>query len=127
VTSRLGIVLDAGIFIALERRQRTAVALTQLLVESNTPMVTSAGVVAQVWRDGAGKQVPIAYLLRHTTVVALDYATARMIGRVLGRTGARDAIDAHVVVLARQRNWPVVTSDPADLLGIDPSLQVERI
>ncbi len=114
-------------FIAIERRQRAAVALTRLLVESSTPMVTSAGVVAQVWRDGTGKQVPIAYLLRHTKVFALDYATARLIGRVLGKTGARDAIDAHVVVLARQRGWPVVTSDPKDLLAIDPTLQVERI
>jgi hypothetical protein len=127
VTERAGIVLDAGLFIAVERRQRVAVALTQLLVESNTPMVTSAGVVAQVWRDGTGKQVPVAYLLRHTNVVALDYSTARLIGRILGQTGSRDPIDAHVVLLARQRGWPVVTSDAGDLLAIDPTLQIERV
>jgi hypothetical protein len=127
VTSRAGIVLDAGMFIAVERRQRPAVALAQLLVESNTPMVTSAGVVAQVWRDGTARQVPIAYLLRHTNVVALDYATARLIGRVLGQAGSRDPIDAHVVLLARERGWPVVTSDPGDLLVIDPTLQLERV
>ena len=127
VTGRAGVVLDAGIFIAVERRQRPAVALTQLLVDSDTPLVTSAGVVAQVWRDGSGKQVPITYLLRHTNVVPLDYGTARLIGRVLGQTGSRDPIDAHVVLLARQRGWPVITSDPDDLLAIDPNLQVERI
>ncbi len=127
MTSRAGIVLDAGIFIAVERRHRPAVALAQLLVDSDTPMVTSAGVVAQVWRDGTGKQVPIVYLLRHTDVVSLDYGTARLIGRVLGQTGARDPVDAHVVLLARQRGWPVITSDPDDLLAIDPTLQVECI
>lgn len=71
--------------------------------------------------------MPVAYLLRHTNVVALDYGIARLIGRVLGQTGARDPIDAHVVLLARERGWPVVTSDPDDLLAIDPTLQVERV
>jgi len=32
-----------------------------------TPLVTSAGVVAQVWRGGARAQVPVAFLLRRTS------------------------------------------------------------
>jgi hypothetical protein len=36
-------------------------------------------------------------------------------------------LDAHVVFLARERSWPVLTSDPADLLAIDPHLSLERI
>jgi hypothetical protein len=46
---------------------------------------------------------------------------------MLGQSGQRDAVDAHVVFLARERNWPVLTSDPADLHAIDPTLDVERI
>jgi hypothetical protein len=44
-----------------------------------------------------------------------------------GAVGATDPIDAHIVLLARERGWPVLSSDPADLLAIDPTLVVERI
>lgn len=127
MTEGAGVVLDAGAFIALERRNKVMVSLARRFVEANTPLVTSAGVVAQVWRGGAGNQVPVAYLLKHTAVVDLTHARARTIGLVLGATGQSDPVDAHVVLLARERGWPVLSSDPKDLLAIDPTLAVERI
>lgn len=127
MTTNAGIVLDAGAFIALERRDRTMVELARRLVVAGTSLVTSAGVVAQVWRGGGGRQVPIAFLLRRTTVVDLTYPVARLIGRVLGVSGRRDPVDGHVALLARERDWPILTSDPEDLLAIDPSLDVEKI
>lgn len=122
-----GVVLDAGAFIALERRNRTMVALAQLFLERKTPLVTSAGVVAQVWRSGDRTQAPIAFLLRRVAVASLDYPVARTLGRMLGAVGSVDPIDAHVVLLARERNWSVLTSDPDDLRAIDPTLAIERI
>lgn len=122
-----GVILDAGFFIALERRNPVVTALVNRFVKSNSPLATSAGVVAQVWRGGVGRQVPLAYLLQHTDVVVLDNATGRTLGRMLGESGTADPIDAHVVLLARQRGWPVLTSDPDDLLAIDPTLIVERV
>jgi hypothetical protein len=122
-----GVVLDAGAFIAAERRDGTMVALIRQFARAKTPLVTSAGVVAQVWRGGGDKQVPIAYLLKRTVVVDLGRAVARTLGKMLGASGKHDPIDAHVVFLARERNWPVLTSDPADLRAIDPTLVVERI
>ena len=122
-----GVVLDAGVFIALERRNRVIVALAQLFAKNEVPLVTSAGVVAQVWRGGNDRQVPIAFLLRRTSVLALDQAVARTLGRMLGQSGTADPIDAHLVLLARERSWPVLTSDADDLLAIDPTLTVERI
>lgn len=127
MTDQSGVVLDAGAFIALERRDRTMLALTQRFLQAKTPLVTSAAVVAQVWRGGANNQVPISYLLKRTTVVDLTHARARTIGLVLGASGQSDPVDAHVVLLARERDWPVLTSDPDDLLSIDPTLTVERI
>jgi PIN domain len=127
VKEQVGVVLDAGAFIALERRNRTMTALAQLFAEAETPLVTSAGVVAQVWRGGRERQVPLSFLLRRCVIVALDYAVARTLGRILGETKTADAIDAHVVLLARERSWPVLTSDADDLLRIDPALAVERI
>lgn len=122
-----GVVLDAGAFIALERRDRVMAHLTRRFVEERTPLVTSAGVVAQVWRGGAGEQAPIAYLLRHSEVVDVSLAVAKVLGRLLGRSGTSDPIDAHVAWLARERGWPVLSSDREDLLRIDPTLRVERI
>ncbi len=46
---------------------------------------------------------------------------------MLGATKTTDPIDAHIALLAGERGWPVLTSDPADLLAIDPTLHVERI
>lgn len=103
------------------------VRLAQLFVDAHTPLVTSAAVVAQVWRGGERRQVPIAFLLRRVTVVDLTYPVARLLGRMLGSSGTSDPVDAHVVFLARDRDWPVLTCDPADLLALDPSIVVEQI
>lgn len=43
---------------------------------------------------------------------------------VLGASGTRDPVDGHVVLLARERAWPVLTSNESDLLAIDPGLEV---
>ena len=122
-----GVVLDAGAFIALERRNPAMARLTQLFSDAKTPLVTSAGVVAQVWRGGSGHQVPVAFLLRKSLVIDLTDQQARLLGRMLGAARRSDPIDAHIVLLARERGWPVLTSDPGDLLAIDPTLVVERI
>lgn len=122
-----GVVLDAGVFIAIERRDKTVVRLVQRFVDAETPLVTSAGVVAQVWRGGGGPQFPAAYLLRRTTVADLTHSVARLIGRMLGTAGGSDAIDGHLVLLARQRGWVVLSADADDLLAIDPTVVVERL
>ena len=122
-----GVVLDASVFIAVERRDKTVIRLVQRFVDVETPLVTSAGVVAQVWRGGAGPQFPVAFLLRRTIVADLTHSAARLIGRMLGAAGAADAVDGHLVLLARQHGWPVLSADADDLLAIDPTLMVERL
>ena len=122
-----GLVLDAGAFIAAERRDERMVALVAELHKARIPLVTSAGVVGQVFRGGTGRQVPVSFLLRQTTVVDLTYAMARVLGRMLGSTKTSDVIDAHVVLLARERDWTVITSDPEDLRRIDSGLTIETI
>ena len=126
MTEIRGVVLDTGAFIALERRDGTMVRLSKRFADAGTPLVTSAGVVAQVWRGGQ-RQVPIAFLLRRTTVVDLTYAVARVLGLMLGSSRRSDPVDAHTVLLARARRWPVISSDAQDLLALDPTLVIERI
>ena len=124
---QLGVVLDAGAFIAVERRNREIVRLVRRFEEEKVPLVTSAGVVAQVWRGGVRDQVPVVFLLRKTDVLDLTYRVARAIGSLLGRRGTSDPVDAHLVILAQERGWPILTSDPDDLRVLDPRVVIDEI
>lgn len=122
-----GLVLDAGAFIALENRDAFMTARVQELARKKTPLVTSAGVVARVWRGGSDAQVPFVFLLRRAEVVDLTYAVAKLLGRMMGERGTRDPVDAHVAYLARDRGWPVLTSDPDDLRALDSTLDLRGV
>ena len=59
-----------------------------------------------------------------TEVVDFTYLAARAVGLILGLTRTCDLVDAHMVMLARERQWPVITSDPDDLLALAPRLRL---
>lgn len=123
-----GLVLDSGAFIGLERRKPAAVAVIERARARSVPMVTSSAVVGQVWR-GRRAQAPVALALRwrNLTVVGLTPAHGRIIGQMLGVAGASDVVDAHVALLARERGWAVVTSDPDDITRLDPTLVLASV
>jgi hypothetical protein len=108
------LVLDAGAFVAVERGDRAVVALVKLERLAGRVPVTSGGVVAQAWRGGRGRQVPVARLLAGTDVAAIDEGLGRRAGMLLARSGQPDAIDATVVCLAADGD-DILTSDPGDL------------
>jgi len=113
-------VLDAGAFVAVERGDRDVVALIKREREAERTPVSHGGVVAQVWRGGTGRQVPVAGLLAGTDVTALDDGLGRRAGMLLARLprGAEaDAIDAAVVCLAADGD-DILTSDPGDLADL---------
>lgn len=115
------VVLDAGALIAVERGSTRVIALLERLVDSGGRFVVPAGALAQAWRGGA-RQARLAKLLTdHRTVVdALDARLARSAGEVCGAAGTSDVVDASVVLAARARRAPVLTSDPDDLRHLDP-------
>ncbi len=125
--TRPGYVLDAGAFLALERGDVAMARYSRRFREEDIPTATSAGVVAQVWRGGAHRQVPVAFLLRRTDIVDLTDLEARSVGKLLGMSGTSDPVDAHVALIARSRDWPVLTSDVGDLCAIDRSLELYDI
>jgi hypothetical protein len=122
------VVLDAGALIALEREDREVLGLVKGELLSGRPPVTHGGVVAQVWRGGAGRQARLARLLPSLRVMPLDDALGRRAGVLLGRARAKDVIDAAVVLLAADGE-SILTSDPKDLrpLALAADLQVELI
>jgi hypothetical protein len=122
-----GVTLDTGALIALERANQWMTALVRDVTRRGIPVAIPAGVLAQAWRASA-RQVRLAELVRAsvTEVVPLDRRTALAVGKLCRQTGARDIVDASVVVCARDRKHQVVTSDPGDLAAIDPGLTLLR-
>lgn len=120
--------LDAGSLVGFERNDRRVVGLVVRALHHGDALAVPAGVVGQVWRDGA-RQVRLVRLLASPVchVVALDDTAARAAGQLCGTSGTSDVIDASVVVLARQRGLRVVSSDPDDLRRLDPRLDVVSV
>jgi hypothetical protein len=120
-----GYTLDAGALIALERDDRTVTKLLLDALHDEVGIVVPAGVLGQVWRSGS-RQVRLTRLLAkdEVEIEPLDDLRARAAGQLCGLSRTRDVIDASVVLCARTRGHRVVTSDPVDLLRLDPTLVV---
>jgi hypothetical protein len=71
-------------------------------------------------------QARLTRLIRQptTNVANLDRVDATNVGRLLAASGTSDISDAHVVICARRSAQPVVTSDPADLSALDPTIRL---
>ena len=120
-----GIVLDTGALIGLERGDKRMIALLHRALSQGRAFRVPAGVVGQAWRNRR-LQVTLARFLRseEVEIVPLDEQLARSCGELCGAAGTSDIIDASVVILARERHDPIVTSDPSDLLRLDPTAQI---
>jgi hypothetical protein len=120
-----GIVLDTGALIALERGDKRMIALLHRALAQGRAFRVPAGVVGQAWRNGR-VQVTLARFLRSVEVeiVPLDEQLARSCGELCRAASASDVIDASVVIVARERQDLIVTSDPADLRHLDPAAQM---
>lgn len=106
-------VLDAGAFVAVEKRDRRVGAILRVLQQRRVPLWTSAAVVAQVWRHG-GRQALLAKVLAGVGVRALAAGDDRRTGELLALAGMDDVIDAHVSLLVEDGDH-LLTSDPDDL------------
>jgi predicted nucleic acid-binding protein len=120
-----GLVLDAGALIALERGDKRMIALLQRALIQGRTFRVAAGVVGQVWRDGRVQAILSRFLSSEAVqIVPLNEQLARACGELCRVANSVDVIDASVVVLARERREPIVTSDPDDLRRLDPTAQI---
>lgn len=109
----MSIVYDAGVLVAAERDDRSVWADHRIRLEVGAVPTTTAPVVAQVSRSA--RQVQLRRFLRGCEIAAFSPQQADEVGELLGKAGASDAVDAHVVVIAVTTGSPVLTSDPDDL------------
>lgn len=115
------LILDAGAFVAYEKGEQRLRAHLVAAHQLGFELVTSAAVVAQVWRNA--RQVRLARLLSSTRVDAPDEAAGRRAGELLAATRTTDVVDALVVVLARAGD-SVITSDPDDLRALAAAARI---
>lgn len=106
-------ILDAGAFVAVEKRDRRIRALLSVLAVNEVDLTTSSAVVAQVWRDGR-KQARLAQLLGGVAVRALAPTEDRRTGELLAQTRTDDVVDGHLGLCVGQGDH-VLTSDRKDI------------
>ncbi|MGI8425767.1 MAG: PIN domain-containing protein [Actinomycetota bacterium] len=123
-----GITMDAGGLIALDRGVRRVIVLVARATESGAKITVPASALAQAIRIPE-RQARLARMVRQpvTDVVPLGRVDATSVGRLLAASGTTDIVDAHVVICARRTGQQVVTSDPDDLLRLDPQLSVVAV
>ncbi len=109
----MGLVLDSGALIAIDRGDRRVAALVEAARQRGVRVVTSAGCVGQTWRGGP-QQALLARILAGIEERPLGPESSRAVGELCGRARLDDVVDAHLASLARTGDV-VVTSDPADL------------
>ena len=109
-------VLDAGALVGIDKRDRIIGAMLRLLHRDGVPVRTSAGVVAQVWRNGR-TQANLARVLPGLDVVALDEVAGKRVGELLGANKTRDIVDAHLAQLVESGDT-VFTSDESDIQAL---------
>lgn len=129
-----GYTLDAGAFIALERRDDFMVSVIFRAFTGGLTVSIPQTVIAQVWRGGNGRQANTARLINAgraagAAVVIDDLSDERTkaIGIAIGRTGHADITDVHVALLAAEQRHTVLTSDAGDIAAVNPDLEIVPI
>jgi hypothetical protein len=118
---------DAGALIAIDRGDVAVVARHRQLQRRGVVPVVPAGVLAQVWREGA-RQVRLGLALRGCRVEALDAVVARRVGELAKASGKSDVVDLSVAVSVLARGGVVYTSDPDDLAACGiPNISIQKV
>jgi hypothetical protein len=110
------LVLDAGTLIAYEDGDRTVRAFLERASRTGVDVRTTAGAVAQVWRNGA-RQTRLTLLLQGLREVELTRERARHVGTLLSRASRRDVIDGSIVDAAVDGD-EILTTDPDDIAAL---------
>jgi hypothetical protein len=107
------VVYAAAVLVAADRNSRTVWADHRARLEAGIVPVVPSPVVAQVSRSPA--QVQLRRLLRGCEVASLTEQGAHSAGRLLGRAGSRDVVDAVLADTAARLRADVVTGDRAGI------------
>ena len=108
----IGITLDTGALIALERRRLRMRQVLEHAFENNQPLTVPADVVAEWWR---GRTDLREQILASMDVEPLTLSLAKVAGEVLAAVRDATLVDAIVMASAASRGDVVYSSDVHDL------------
>lgn len=115
---------DAGVLIALERRDARAWAWMRRATERELPPVVSTAALAEAWR-GRG-QTWLSNALRGCEIVPVSDTLARAAGVACGTTGAA-TLDAIIAATAATRGATLLTADPDDMNALADHFRALRV
>lgn len=107
------VVYDAAILVAADRNERRVWAEHKARLEFGFLPLVPAPVVAQVSRSP--QQAQFRRFLAGCVVVPFGETEAHEAGRLLGKTGTTDVVDAVVVTTALRQKAVILTRDPDDI------------
>ena len=90
--------------------------MLRVLQRDGVPVLSSAGALSQVWRDGR-RQANLAKVISGVDVAALDDTTAKRVGELLHANRSDDIVDAHIALIV-QNGDHVLTSDEPDIKAL---------
>jgi predicted nucleic acid-binding protein len=117
-------IIDSSPLIELDRGGKKLLLLMQEAMKRDEPIVTSHGVLAQVFRDPA-RQDRLSRLLSGGDIVVHPIDDGRAVGVALALSNTSDVVDAAVAILALANDEVVLTSDQSDFAEFDGVRVVE--
>ncbi|MGH3824226.1 MAG: PIN domain-containing protein [Pseudonocardiaceae bacterium] len=120
-----GIVYDTGALVAAERRHRGVWALHEQSLAGGVRPIVPVVILAQAWRGTP--HANLARLLRGCRVTPDTEDLGKAAGRICGRSGTSDVVDALVVATALRLQALVVTCDPDDLQHLASSVHSKLV
>lgn len=107
-------------------------ALLHVASELGITLAIPATALEQAWRRSTPPERPWLDLLENASpvvVLELDAGAARSTGLLAAAAGRPETepATAHAVLVALDRDWPVVTRDPQAALRVDGGVRTETI
>lgn len=123
----IGITLDTGALIALERRKQRMREIVERALVKDQPITVPADVIGEWWRGRTDLRDAI---LASVDVEPLTEELAKAAGEALGATTGATLVDAVVMASAASRGDIVYSSDVEDLERLRrhfPAVRVLRV
>lgn len=121
-----GKVVDASALAALVRGHLGAVAWISTARQVGIALYVPSRALTEVRAVLLDAGPQLAELLGHPSVILgeLDADDASAVAQLLDQAAVWDSLAGQVVHIARRRDWPVLTADPARLNRITPNVEV---
>ena len=122
-----GRVLDASAIVAFASGDSIyAAALVWTAVEEGIVLVVPSTAIAAAWAQLPDKDHPVLEVLLDlpvTVVDDLDATRARTVGAFRG-----DQLDAHALLCAHDRGYPLITADASRYTGVrPPGIEIDQL